>query len=384
MIVDCLYSQNNDILMRIDENVKKIMVMEPNPFHGEVIPGVVEYLIKLGYSVDLFVRKELIMDGIASILPSQTKVYEFTLSDLQNLFQKKKNCDYDFLFLTSLEIQIGNEIHSFIRYFNFEVMTKYGVLGIYHTSTFVSQFHDEKMYSDGRIFFLSDFQVENGEGQVLNPHFFNKNACINIKKNRSDKVKIVVLGNICDYRMVGKALSKLTFAERKRIQVIHTGSKNDFKTNIKRLAKKVIVYVCALIDSRFREKKYAMHIIEMGRLNFPDLLKLLDSADYLLMPIDMNTTEGKHYVSVSTSGTKQMSLGMNVPIIANDVVGGIYGFERSNSVFYEKDNLEEAFRSVIDDNSQSDRIENLKKAEEKIYIQSLENLRLAIEKNSYL
>ena len=112
--MDCLYSQNNDILMRIDENVKKIMVMEPNPFHGEVIPGVVEYLIKLGYSVDLFVRKELIMDGIASILPSQTKVYEFTLSDLQNLFQKKKICDYDFLFLTSLEIQIGN-----ISYINF-------------------------------------------------------------------------------------------------------------------------------------------------------------------------------------------------------------------------------------------------------------------------
>ena len=42
--------------------MKKVLVVEPNPFHGEVVPGVVYYFRNLEYDVTVIMQKKNIKE----------------------------------------------------------------------------------------------------------------------------------------------------------------------------------------------------------------------------------------------------------------------------------------------------------------------------------
>lgn len=363
--------------------MNKVMVMEPNPFHGEVVPGVTEYLANLGYVVHLFVREELILEGVKEILSPNVIVHSFSLDDITQIFSDERISEFKFLFLTSLEFQVKNDIKSFIKYFDLKVNTEKGILGIYHTADFVSRFDDEEMFLQGRIFFLSDFQMYDGKKNVLNPHTFGKYT-VDGKEAivEHDEVRIAVLGNICNYHIIGRALSRLSRKERRRIRIYHTGTKSSLIGKIKRRLKYIFYSIGSLIISEFKEKKFALQMVELGRLDFETLYGVIKSMDYLLMPIDISTSEGRHYITQSTSGTKQVSFGMNIPIITDSTVGDIYGFNESNAIYYEDGHLEEALKRILRNEIASDYCYYLKQLERNVYNQSLQNLEEAIEKIS--
>lgn len=364
------------------------MIIEPNPFHGEVVLGVIHYFNLLGYRIKLCVRKELMGEKLISDLFFDGEIFVFDKKNEREIFDCVDIEEYDFAFFTSLEYQNTNRVLvDFISYNKLKIRTKYGILGIYHSNIFLDIFGTRKLAEEGRIFCLSEFQRLMPTMNILNPHCFNNIGYIpgnGERRNDVGFVKIAVLGNMFKPEIMAKAIKKLSAKEQKKIIIYHTGGKRGkgFADFVKRKTKENIYRFLAKFNDRWEGKAYESRVIEMGRLNFPDLFKFLGGIDYLLMPLDYHTYEGMHYISVSTSGTKQISLGMNIPIICNEVIGRQYGFSKQNAILYPENRLETALQEIlsIDIEEQAKMRGNLKVTAGQIKEKSLENLKNTIMK----
>ena len=364
------------------------MIVEPNPFHGEVVLGIVHYFNLLGYRIKLYIRKELMEEKLVTSICFDGEVSIIDIENIDKIFSYNNTKEYDFVFFTSLEYQ--NEEHllvDFISYYKLNIKTKYGILGIYHTISFINIFGAKKLAEEGRIFCLSEFQKIISSVNVLNPHCFKNSDYISesyIKKAKTDLIKIAILGNMLKPDIIAKAMKKLSTEEQKKIIVYHTGGQKirGIDKVIKRKLKSIIYRFLEKLNDRWEGKAYETRIIEMGRLNFPDLFNFLKQIDYLLLPLDYHTYEGMHYISVSTSGTKQISLGMNIPIICNEIIGEQYGFNEYNAILYAENHLEIALRKILSINidEQNGIKKNLKETAQQIEKMSLENLRNSIVK----
>lgn len=361
------------------------MMVEPNPFHGEVVLGIIHYFNLLGYRVKLYIRKELMEEKIISNLFFDGEVAVFNIKNIDEIFNYDNTKEYDFVFFTSLEYQNENHLLvDFISYHKLDIKTKYGILGIYHSVNFINIFGTRKLAEEGRIFCLSEFQRIIPSINVLNPHCFKNMPKNYIKKNKTGLVKIAVLGNMFKPDIIAKAMKKLSIKEQRKIVIYHTGGKKSTRINkiVKGKLKAVIYRSLAKFSDKWDGKAYETKVVEMGRLNFPDLFDFLEKVDYLLLPIDYHTYEGLHYISVSTSGTKQISLGMNIPIICNEIIGEQYGFNTDNAIPYTENHLETSLRRILSINmGERNRIKkNLKETAEQIEKTSLENLKNSIMK----
>lgn len=364
------------------------MIIEPNPFHGEVIPGVIYYFNTLGYKVKLYIREELIKENLISNFTFNGETSIFDIKKVQEIFNSADLIEYDFCFFTSLEFQNEkNILTDFIKFNNLDIKTKYGVLGIYHTINFINIFGTRKLAEEGRIFCLSEFQRIMPSINVLNPHYFGDLYYASEEHVKTEKVgpiNIAMLGNMYRSDIIAKAMKKLSKTDHRKIIIYHTGGKNQRKLKriIKRKLKFIVFSFLAKINDKWETKVLETEIIEMGRLSFPELFDFLKKIDYLLIPLDYHTYDGMHYISVSTSGSKQISLGMNIPVICNEVIGFQYGFDSDSSVLYTENNLEEALKEILsaDRNKYNKIKKNLREIARQTEKISLENLKNTISK----
>lgn len=363
------------------------MIIEPNPFHGEVIPGVIHYFNLLGYKIKLFVRNELIKEKLIPNVFFDGEISTFNTKDVKQIFDTDNINEYDFIFFTSLEYQNEEDLLvDFVTYNDLDIHTKYGILGIYHSINFLNIFGTRSLAEEGRVFCLSEFQRIMPSINVLNPHYFKDLNYVeeNMLREPKDIVKIAMLGNMFKSDIVAKAVKKLSKKEKGKIRFFHTGGqkRKGFKKNIKKKFKLIIYYLLSKINDRWEGRVFEDKVIEMGRLDFPDLFDFLGKIDYLLMPLDHHTYEGMHYISVSTSGTKQISLGMGIPVICNETIGKQYGFDSDNAILYTENQLEDALRKVLEIKAnECNRIKsNLQETADKIAKESLDNLKRTIEK----
>ena len=119
------------------------MIIEPNPFHGEVIPGVIHYFNLLGYKIKLFVRNELIKEKLIPNVFFDGEISTFNTKDVKQIFDTDNINEYDFIFFTSLEYQNEEDLLvDFVTYNDLDIHTKYGILGIYHSIIFPFSFFD--------------------------------------------------------------------------------------------------------------------------------------------------------------------------------------------------------------------------------------------------
>ena len=356
---------------------KRVLVLEPNAFHGEVIPGIVFYFQELGYLVDVYVRKPHIEEKLFYNVEINGKLVEYDIENINKILLEEEIKDYDFLFLTSLEIQKEKQIIRLLDLINGSINTKYGILGIYHTSSFIDRFNDYEMAKEGRIFFLSDFQTNKYKGtSVLNPHYFGK---IERTKLDNDKIKIGVLGNVYNANKIALALYNLSKKERDKLEIYHIGKTE--KRNLPIWAKKIEYHILSMFSKKFKGRWLRYSVVETGRLNFPEMYRKINEMDYLLAQIDTGNEEGKHYIEVSTSGSKQISLGMCKPLIISEDVGRIYGFNDKNAIFYQNNQLENAFRKIIKNEiNNEDLIKNLQVLKDRSTNESLINLEKVIKR----
>ena len=117
-------------------NDKRILVFEPNDFHGEVVAGIVQYLCLLGYGVDAYVREKNFDELKEVDFGDSVNLKKYDDSAIPIIFSKPFAERYDFVFFTSMEYK--NREGKIIRFadeMTDPISTKYGLLGIYHTTS---------------------------------------------------------------------------------------------------------------------------------------------------------------------------------------------------------------------------------------------------------
>lgn len=326
--------------------MKKVMVLEPNPYHTEVVLGIVKYFEDLGYVVDVYLRQEVRNNKAFCRYHITGETIYFWFKEVPDILKSNDIQNYDFLFLTSMEHSEHGKVERFLNEIDTIPKTKYGVLGIYHTTTFIDTFRDYELQKQHRLFFLSDFQkggLKEFPVLSLSPITFTNS----LPKSRklSKPINLLTIGTSADFSIFSDAYWRLSKSDRKKIRVKHIGTPPRKVYNLRGFLYEIFCIVYGLIEPKYRR---CNNIAYLGKLNFADMFDEIEKADYVLVLIDPHIGDQKRYIQYSTSGIRQIILGFSkVGIMHNDVAEK-YGFTQDAYIGYASGKLLDALRKVIE------------------------------------
>lgn len=335
---------------------KKILLIEPHPYHNEILPGTVKYFQDLGYIVDVMAQKKPFKEDVFCNYTDKPNIFVYNPEDLRTLLSQKKIEDYDFLFLSSLEYCTDTEEQRFLDFLGFLPKTKYGILGIYHNLGLIKKFKDYDMFSQDRIFSLSEFEFEGVKTKLLNPHYFGN---YKIKTFKNKKTIFIFAGHLRDFDNIKLAVKKLVSRGIKNFEVRLIGD--------------------GKVRFSFWLKKY---IKCLGRVSFAKMFNEIEKADFYLLHFDPDCEERKVLLNNGTSGSKQLVLGFLKPCIINEKFAQAYGFCSDDSILYRGNGLYGAMKHAIEIEKKEYELlqNNLRTLSESIYKKSLNNLETSIER----
>lgn len=349
--------------------MKKIMLMEPNPYHNEVMMGIVKYFEDLNYIVDVYIREEVIGQDSFCRYKIKGNITGYKIKEIPEIFQSDKMKEYDYLFLSSMEHGENGVLTRFLDENKIEPKTKYGVLGMYHTNSHIERFHDQQMQQDHRLFFISNFQTRKYENVgALAPIYFGENQ----KKYRKnhDKNKMLIIGATENMRMLQEAYWRLSSVERHALEIrcVRQKPHDSLKRKIHRRIKNFL--------GLFAPELRTVHdIVYLGRLDFEEMYAEIEQADFMLVLLNPDTDEHKHYKVASTSGIRQLILGFSkVSIICNQLAD-IYDLN-GTSIEFEIGKLHEALKKAIymTQKEYKEMVQAVSDRADEIYKESLKNL----------
>ena len=350
--------------------MKKIFLIEPNPYHNEVLPGIVYYFEKLGYYTDVYVREEIFQDNAFCRYDFNETRNAYRFDEAKRILSGALIEEYDFVFFSSMEHCENGNVKRFLSEVGFIPKTKYGVLGIYHTSTLIDQFADYELLNQGRLFCLSNFQCRGKNLFSLAPIYFG-----NIKRNRGlgVKRKILCVGSSVDFKLLNKAWYSLDRKVRNRLEICHIGAKVKNRPVIYKCAKEIYHFARGLINKRYKSQSY---LNVCGRLSFSEMYEKVMDSDFLLSLITPQNKAFNHFFTSCTSGLKQLALGFEKPLIVHDDLMTLWEINKEACLSYTKNSLAVALRTAAE-MTESD-YEKMKKnmTQATIFIkkQSLDNL----------
>lgn len=290
----------------IQNSKSKILLVELNDFHFELLDSIIYYFESLGYEIDVVVRTQ----------SSYQNAIKLDLSQILGLLRDTSK--YDFVFLNTMFLSLKTQHH--VKTLA-NINAKYGVLGIYHTISDIYKFGDIASYKEGRIFTLRKMFYRGGVTPTLS---CSKEVDIKFSKN-----------DIATFVSIGFPLYHRNFRH------------NLYKTIEKLLKNGIKNFRFILIGrSEFKDLRFRNHISFFLNPTTLELNEILKSHNphYTLMNFD--DFAHKHYLYDSTSGLRQFSLMYNLPFVINKKFGESFGFDKSNAIFYDS-NLYEAIYYAI-------------------------------------
>ena len=352
-----------EMLFRQRAKKKRILIVEPNAYHGELLPGFYHLFCQLDYSVDILVRRKVIEeDPFCRVAASDTlKIIPYELDELAKLLGSGGVKKYDRIFF-STNVLWEREVNqsSIVDYLGFEPKAKKQSLFIEHNLTYLDEDNARNLLNEGRVFTLLPYKYDGLKTKMINPHHFGQ---INSIKNRDNGIKIVLLGS--------------SSKDDVNLEALYYAVRNMKKAKLNHF--KIIVLGFNIeVPSDLRD---LFQII--GRVDFPAYYSTIEQCHYLLTLIDTASDDIIHtkYKNGTTSGTIQTSLGFIAPMIINSVHADAYGFSTDNSVVYDNNMLTEGLLNAI--TMSSDEYDEMRRALEKkannIEVKSMENLKQALE-----
>lgn len=349
-------------------DIKRILVLEPHPYHSEVIPGIVYYFEKMGYEVDVYIRKEIINENVFVRYSFKGTVIAYEKDELDSILTSPLLEKYDYVFFSSMEHcesepsrRVLDEIAVFPK-------TKKGVMGIYHNVNFIKEFNDS-LLADGRLFCISSFQKKYSALNVLAPVWFGD---INEKNQiNHGKYQLCTIGASNYFPLLKRGYFKIKSRDRNKFFFTHIGTSHEKNTNVNSL-KKIYRLVRGWFDYNYR-------IIEnlryLGRVDFGTLYSEVEKSDFLVSLIDPANKDQRHYIDVSTSGFKQLVIGFCKPCIIHQDVANTYELPEGSYIPY-KNNIATALKKVlsISDTEYSEMVSKLKDYKEQVLEESYKTL----------
>lgn len=159
---------------------KSVLIIEPNPWHGEVVPGIVKYFQDIGFNVDIFLRYENNKENPFVNFPKGNhRIFVCTPNKLQ---QWCKTLDkYEHIFLTTSVLWDCGFMGLFEDWLGYKLRCKGKVMMIEHNPQVFLDEYKMRPFMD-RIFSLSEYPGI----KKCNPHYFGEFDTSNKKIKQPD------------------------------------------------------------------------------------------------------------------------------------------------------------------------------------------------------
>ncbi|MDO5381695.1 MAG: hypothetical protein Q4F06_03115 [Eubacteriales bacterium] len=361
----------------------KVIIVEPHPYHYEVVAGVLEYFYDLGYETTIYVRENFDEKDVLCRYGRNVIVEKYKGdTELKNKMKDVSVSEYDLVFFSSLEYYHEDKKESILKFLGEIPKTKYGFLGIYHNLDIISE--DEMKYlKEGRIFTLSEFEYKGIKTSILSAHAFGK---ISIKKELNDNRKIVLIGLSNRRMLIENAVEKLmSEGEYNGLDIVVIGQLKWYKDFVKRFISNIIYKLCKLCKLKTPYEKCTIRswkqVKLIGKISFEKMFSLIEECDFIGIILDYEDYQTKAFLKYKTSGSKQLAYGFCKPVIISSQYAKCYGFNENNSIVYEGNDVYDALTKVkyINNNDYYGLVDCLKKDSDELYKKSIYNLRKAIE-----
>jgi len=322
----------------LEAHVKKntVLIIEPTDWHGEILPSVVNYLLEMGFSVDVVVTDRNFMNDLFSELKfnkSRLRIFHvFSAASIREHLFGRIMLRYKYILLTSTDDFTGMYFPDVMRK---KYSEQYLKNNIYHIEHQWSRFKELVNESDidyfaNRAFVLHETILDNKfELPLISPTKFGK-----VQSKQKNKItNFITIGRLTkDCRNFDSLIDAVENLLSKGINNFHVDIVGRLDGDV--------------IDNRLYD--YHKNISISGTLTNKQIYRKLHESDFVLALLDPECDEHKNfYIKHGTSGTFGTAIGFLKPIVINDVFADSYGLDRTNTLIYENNSLSDAMESAI-------------------------------------
>lgn len=330
----------------------KVLIVEPNEFHAEILPGYVHYFIKLGYQCVLLMRYKNAASGVFTRMkPSELpEVYVMNARQMRRFLKKCKPNKFSGIMITSFIYgETGGYYGSFDDFVG-PIFRKLRHMTIVHSLAEASTMIKDGAYPIEDYFLLTAHHRGDDGFKMINPHYFGKYNRHDISKIRT----FIVVGNVqlrnSSFRELADAVAQL---ERNGFY--------DFEVKVIGRGVKPELF-----------KGLSSRIIPMGYLGFEELYDTVELADFFMPLLDPDDQLHKRFLHGDTTGAVQLILGFLKPPLLHEYFGKVYQFNDKTAVLHSTGGLFDAMLRAMQMNS----------CEYTMVVEELATLAASIENNS--
>lgn len=350
---------------------KTFFLWEPcSKSHSEVLPGFAKYLIDLGYNVSVLCEPKRLKEGLFSRFKDRKTAKYLHFNNIKRAEIKKyfKNNEFKgdgFSYngagvLVTTVGKLCDSVHYGDAYNCFKTPSK---------AFFVE--HEVKHSVDNNswkpdLITLRAVDYKGVRSVVVNPHYFGD---VEITPKNPKITNFITIGAI-----QGKKKNNDLIINS--VKALHEKGIRNFKVTVvgKGHLKKLPEEIRKYFDIK-------------GRLPFNKMYDEIEKADFLLTSYNENDPMHIRYNTTGTSGNFQLVYGFLKPVVIIKSFAPINGFTPENSILYDRD---EDFSGALEKGIGMSGAEyqamqgKLKEYQERLYNESLQNLKELIEKGANL
>lgn len=342
------------LFFRIEE--KTVLLVEPNAFHAEVLPGFFKYFDDLGYKVILFCRYANTTEGVFCRCTKTPLIFIFSPFWMRIALQLNKLKDIEFILFTSKKMY-DQHMHfwgEYIGCLKSRPKARYGCFFVEHNFDHEKDSCQEDYQN---TFLLSSKSYKGIDLPMLNPNWFGEIKHTQLSQNK--RVFIFIGGGSIYKDSLQELVDTIRILEQHfKFEVLVIGKGTD----------------------AFSAESLPKSIHFLGRLPFDKVYELLEKADFLLPLLDPANEKHQQYLKGVTSGSRQIALGFNIIPIIHQEFAKHYGFSKDNAIIHENQKLQDAMQCALQISPEEYKMKQLALAQlrDQVYNISINNLQAAI------
>lgn len=309
-------------------NSQHVLLVEPNMFHAEILPGFCRYIVELGYVPIVILRRVNYESDVFCRFPDHDTPKRYCMSPLtmRLALRCKTAKSAKLIFLASFTFgQPFGFWGPFTRYLGYVPQGTAGVVAVEHCLEHVAPFIDRHEVDLDRLFLLRAARYRDRTISALNPHYFGK---VDAKPLGHPAVFISV-GSSVDRK---KGLADLVAAVRE----LEAEGFSSFSVLI--VGKHEVPQALLPLPRQIRM---------LGRLCFAELFSAMENSDFYLPLLDPTNQEHECYLEGKTSGSHQLILGFSKVPLVHKALAAAYGYASDCAVEYESGSLGVGMRQAL-------------------------------------
>lgn len=334
---------------------RTVLLVEPNEFHTETLPGYVSLITAAGCNCWLLVRPRADVTGALSRLPVARRptILVMNLWAMAFFLRSRLARRFDLIFFGSGTIsERYGYFGGVLDYLGRLPVTRLGYLMIEHSDETLRERNDWRRLDPDRLFALSPFEKPDMAMKMLAPVDFGPVRRIAL----GEPVIFVTVGRVSpayrNFAALMRAIEELRATSARLFKVVAIGAQSA-GTAVPETVRSYVEFV--------------------GFQPFAAMYDRLDAAHFFLPLLDSSVAAHRVYMSGNTSGSRQLVLGFEKIAVWERPFADAYGFTESNAIVHQPGALADGMRRALalDPSSYAAKAEAVARMKREIFQSSL-------------